>query len=596
MSAWIVFGLDHHAFDSDLEGKTARMRRGGYWLGMRWWLAAAFALVAAITAIAVVRVTAARSEDAFRRNAEEFAIGNSFGAAVRLASVADRASLESEATQIAQNRRVSLYLFDGEGRAVTPERSRGLRFADLPQADEALAAALEGRRFVGSSDDGAAIIVGLPLLSSTAEALVAYSVRPELREQLGIVRDESVEAALWAVLVGAGAGLLFAVFIGRRLGRIAQTASAIESGDFTRELSDRFPDEVGSLAQSVDRMRLRLEALVTTLREDKEQFEQLVERLHDGVLLVDSDGHLEYANSHARQLFRGAERGAGLDELLGEPELIGFMRALLDGRSPDETIYVLRDNKTLQVSGVPAHGRRDGAILVVADVTQRERTERAQREFVTNAAHELRTPVASIVTSIEMLQTGAKDVPERRDQFLDYIERESNRLTRLTRALLVLARAEAEQEPPRSERVTLGPVLERVAEDLEPHGPVNVTVQCDPDLTVATDPELLEQALHSVAQNAERHTKQGSIVIRGRQVDDAHVAVHVIDTGTGIDDAQPERLFERFYRGNGADGGFGLGLAIAAQSVRAVGGTIEIRANEEVGTTVEVVLPAGDAT
>jgi two-component system sensor histidine kinase VicK len=256
-------------------------------------------------------------------------------------------------------------------------------------------------------------------------------------------------------------------------------------------------------------------------------------------------------------------------------------------------LYIVREEKTLQVSGVPAHSRGDGAILVVADVTQRERTERAQREFVTNAAHELRTPVAAIVTSIEMLQTGAKEDPERRDEFLGYIERESNRLTRLTRALLVLARAEARQELPRSEQVSLGPVLERVAGDLEPAAPVHVAVDCDPDLTVATDPELLEQALQSVAQNAARYTTRGTIIIRGRQIDPAHVAVQVIDTGTGIRGTQRERLFDRFYRGSGRNGGFGLGLAIAAQSVRAVGGTIEIRSNEEAGTTVELVLPAG---
>jgi two-component system sensor histidine kinase ResE len=182
-----------------------------------------------------------------------------------------------------------------------------------------------------------------------------------------------------------------------------------------------------------------------------------------------------------------------------------------------------------------------------------------------------------------------------RDEFLAYIEHESKRLTRLTRALLVLARAEARQQLPQLEEVSLGPVLGRVAEDLDPAAAVAVTVDCDPDLTVAADPELLEQALHSVAQNAEKHTEHGAIRIRGRQVDAEHVAVQVIDTGTGIDAAEQERLFDRFYRGsNGKKDGFGLGLAIAAQSVRAIGGTIEIRRNEDVGTTVELVLPKGD--
>jgi signal transduction histidine kinase len=313
------------------------------------------------------------------------------------------------------------------------------------------------------------------------------------------------------------------------------------------------------------------------------------------VLLVDADGALEYANSHARQLFRDAKPGSNVDDLLDDPELVAFMRTLLAGTRPDEAVYVLRDDKTLQVSGVPAHGRADGAILVVSDVTQRERTERAQRAFVANAAHELRTPVAAIATSVELLQTGAKDDPVHRDEFLAYIEHESKRLTRLTRALLVLARAEARQQLPQLEEVSLGPVLGRVAEDLDPAAAVAVTVDCDPDLTVAADPELLEQALHSVAQNAEKHTEHGAIRIRGRQVDAEHVAVQVIDTGTGIDAAEQERLFDRFYRGsNGKKDGFGLGLAIAAQSVRAIGGTIEIRRNEDVGTTVELVLPKGD--
>jgi PAS domain S-box-containing protein len=394
------------------------------------------------------------------------------------------------------------------------------------------------------------------------------------------------------VLVGAAAGLLLASFIGRRLGRIAQTARAIESGDFSREVHDRFPDEVGSLATSIDRMRLRLDALVRNLREDKHQFEQLVERLHDAVLLIDSGGRLEYANSHARQLFGSPQPGTKIDELLDSPELIALTRALLAGETPEEAIYVLRSERTLQVSGVPAHGPAHGAILVVADVTQRERTERAQREFVANAAHELRTPVAAIATSVEMLQSGAKDDPDRLDEFLAYIEHESDRLTRLSRALLVLARAEARQEEPHSEQIALGPVLERVASDLDPADRVEVAVECDPDLTVTVDPELLEQALQSVARNAETYTTKGMITIRGQQIDSTHVAVKVIDTGTGVDAIHPERLLERFYRGtDGTNGGFGLGLAIAAQSVRAIGGSIEIRRNTGDGTTVELLLP-----
>jgi signal transduction histidine kinase len=106
------------------------------------------------------------------------------------------------------------------------------------------------------------------------------------------------------------------------------------------------------------------------------------------------------------------------------------------------------DGRTLELSGIPPADGGDTAILVVHDQTQKEQNERVQREFATNVAHELRTPLASIATAVEMLQTGAKDDPEARDDFLELIAREAARLTRLTRALLVLARADAGEEVP----------------------------------------------------------------------------------------------------------------------------------------------------
>jgi signal transduction histidine kinase len=81
-------------------------------------------------------------------------------------------------------------------------------------------------------------------------------------------------------------------------------------------------------------------------------------------------------------------------------------------------------------------------------------------------------------------------------------------------------------------------------------------------------------------------------VLRARRLEHGRVAVEVSDTGGGIGEVERARVFERFYRGNGRQKGFGLGLAIAAQSVRAIGGTIEIRENDDTGTTVEVQLPA----
>ena len=137
------------------------------------------------------------------------------------------------------------------------------------------------------------------------------------------------------------------------------------------------------------------------------------------------------------------------------------------------------DGRSLLVSGIPPAQGGDSAIIVIFDETERERSERVQREFATNAAHELRTPLASIVTAVEMLRTGAKDDPEARDEFLDVIAREADRLTRLTRALLMLARAELRDELPPPKPVDVGPLLDQVAASL-PKGAVSTSPSTAP--------------------------------------------------------------------------------------------------------------------
>jgi signal transduction histidine kinase len=356
-------------------------------------------------------------------------------------------------------------------------------------------------------------------------------------------------------------------------------------------VTDRFPDEVGSLATSIDRMRLRLDGLIAALRDDRDRFESLVDRLNDGVLLLDRSLQISFANACAAQVVpdRSLAAGRRLPEVWPDERVGEFAARLFEDGTAPIPLLVETGDRVVSVSGVPAGPGGESAILVLADVTQRERDERAQREFVTNAAHELRTPLAGIVTSIEMLQTGAKDDPAARDRFLDHIERESARLARLTRALLVLARAEARQEAPLTGDVPLSPLLHRVAESLEPRVPVRV--ECEPGLVTRTDMDLLEQAVQSVAQNADKFTERGEIVLRGVR-NGSGVVIEVQDTGSGIPQAERDRIFERFYRGAVGDrDGFGLGLAIASQAVKVLGGTIELE-SAAAGTTVRMRLPA----
>jgi PAS domain S-box-containing protein len=228
-------------------------------------------------------------------------------------------------------------------------------------------------------------------------------------------------------------------------------------------------------------------------------------------------------------------------------------------------------------------------------VTAREVTERvrAEREFVANAAHELLTPLAAMNAAIEVLQSGAKEVPSERDAFLADLEREVDRLGRLAQALLVLARVQATGESLHLRPVEIGPLVHDVALSVRAQTTVAVDVACDEALAVLAERGLLERALANLAANAAAHTSHGRIVLAARRDTDGLVEIEVRDTGCGMAAVERDRAFERFYRA-GARGseGFGLGLAIVHDVVRVLGGRVEIESEPDVGTVVRMKLPA----
>ncbi|MGH3061431.1 MAG: hypothetical protein ACRDNA_08480, partial [Gaiellaceae bacterium] len=168
---------------------------------MRWWLSFAFALIAAVTAAAVAQFFAQRSEAAFRERAQALAVGTSVGAAETVARAYRERDDQPQAVvrETAERQRLSLFVFDGDGRLLSAPRSRATDLGDVPNRLEALDAVVEGGRYVEPHDDGRVIVIGLRLRNAgEAEALVAHAVRPELAAEVAIARDKIVEAALLA--------------------------------------------------------------------------------------------------------------------------------------------------------------------------------------------------------------------------------------------------------------------------------------------------------------------------------------------------------------------------------------------------------------
>jgi signal transduction histidine kinase len=565
---------------------------------MRWWLGGAFVLIAALTAALVAAVASRQADRAVRANSEDVAVGKAVSAAFVVERALKQGDLDRTASLAAARRDLALFVFDRSGRLLTAPTSHGVVWANIPGGGAARAAALRDRRYVDTAERTGATLVALPLRRTAgARALVAFAPQPAAYgRSLSIFRHEVARAALWALLIAAAVGVLAAALVARRLGRIGSAAAAIAEGDFNVPLRPRFGDEVGSLALSIDRMRARLRASFDELRGERDRLGRLLEQLHEGVLAVDRAGRVQFANAAARELLAGVPLGPGsvVPSTLGEVELGELAAGLF---RVDAAIAEARveapEGRTLSLVGIPAIAS-GLALLVFGDISAQERRERAEREFVTNASHELRTPVSAILAAVEALESGAKESPADRDAFVELIGRQANRLARLTRALLVLARAQTHQGLLLLERVDLAPLLDEVAATSE--APGRVVVDCPQGLSVLAQRDLTEQVFANLLENALKHTQGDAVWLTARADGDAAV-VEVKDAGSGIPPRVQDRVFDRFYSGeNGLREGFGLGLAIARDAVRALGGRIDIESTVGRGTTVRIALAVDGAS
>jgi signal transduction histidine kinase len=391
------------------------------------------------------------------------------------------------------------------------------------------------------------------------------------------------QALIGAVVLGSLAGFLIAVAISHRVVSLARAAGEMAGGSFDAPLSVSGPDEIGDLARALDSMRASLKESFGVLTADRNKLAAIFDGLTDVVMVVDYEGPVRFSNSAAARL---------LDD---------------DGRPPEVVLPQLQRASEVGFSAHPALRIGDRAyamtarslpderavLAVLRDRTDELRRELAEADFVSNAAHELRNPLAGISGAIEVLQSGAKNDPGDRDHFLKRLGEDAERMNRLTQSLLTLARVES-RGAAESEVVDVPAAIRDVVAAVEAPRHLELIVDCEPDLAATGDPTLLRQVMIGLLTNAFKNTPPpGTVTVRGRRNRDGEVILEVIDTGTGIPAAEIERVFERFYRRSESrkQEGFGLGLAIARRMVDVMGGEIGAESVEGMGSTFWVRLP-----
>lgn len=414
-----------------------------------------------------------------------------------------------------------------------------------------------------------------------------------------------VAASLLALVVAGIISNLAVYRLAKTLKLLAHSAGKMVNGDLMERVHTPGHDEIAILGRSLDNLAGSLAEALRQLKQEKDLLGGILGSMQEGVLVLDRDNLIRHANPALR------------DMLMLDPEIIG--KSLIEGIRNAELMEVLNKSrlskdghaaemdlpglkpKRLQIVSRALQDEPDSLLAVFVDVTQIRRLENLRKDFVSNASHELRTPVASIRSAAETLQSALDDPDELESaqSFLQMIDRNATRLHMLVEDLLDLSRIESREFHLCWEDVALEPFVTRIFQTISPlASKKSITMECASGLakrTVRADPKALEQILSNLVSNAVKYSAPGCHVLVDAALEGDKLRISVIDNGPGIALEHLPRLFERFYRvdaGRSREvGGTGLGLAIVKHLTEAMGGRVGVESEAGKGTCFSFTLP-----
>ena len=405
-------------------------------------------------------------------------------------------------------------------------------------------------------------------------------------------------AAFFALLLALLFAVRFSNSLSRQIRLIGQFAKKrLEGGTIQMiECNRSAPPEIRELAGSIEEMTRKIEVNLRKKNERAAQLNTILESIDCGVLAVDNDNNVILINRYAME-----ELEVTGQEVLGKNVFLSVRSSALNefleaGRKQEcitvgERIFQLLANPILNGE------TRMGTAIIIQDITDSKRFEQYRSEFVSNVAHELKTPLTSIGGFVETLKSGAIEDRAAAQRFLDIIQQETERLNSLIRDILSISHLESLKEDEAlifDAGEPVRDVFELVRQKAE-EKQIMLALNQEKGVRVFADPFKIKQLLLNLITNAIVYNEPGGSVTVGLTESGGSVVYKVSDTGIGIPNEHLERIFERFYRvdrGRSRNlGGTGLGLSIVKHIVQFYQGDISVTSELGKGTEFTVRLP-----
>ena len=415
-----------------------------------------------------------------------------------------------------------------------------------------------------------------------------------------------IRVILFALLATVVLGFALASSITRPINDVTATVRKMSSGDFSEGVTVNSDDEIGQLAEMFNRMRERLSETLSEITGEKNKLSTIPEYMADGLVAVDLSGGIIHVNPAARTML-GLAPGDALpsnyDALMGHvSENIGLERIKGSCESSGAQDVFSYGGSTFAIHYdrfKDEDGEDIGIIILIQDITEQQKLENMQRDFVANVSHELKTPLTTIKSYTETLMDGAVEDVETAKNFLSVVDSEADRMNRLVKDLLQLSRLEQRQERMNYLETNVVALVRqcmvKVGMTAQQKGhQMNALFDEGINIRVLMDKDRMEQVLLNLLSNAIKYTPEGGRIDVDVESNGKEVQIIVSDNGIGIPEEELPRIFERFYRVDKARsrkmGGTGLGLAITKQIVEEHQGTITAESTPGRGTRFIITL------
>lgn len=452
-----------------------------------------------------------------------------------------------------------------------------------------------------------------PVKNSGTELMGVIYLEASLKstyEILNNIRRIVLNATIGAIVLTVLLAFVMARTITKPIRQVTAKTAELAKGEFGQPIEVKSNDEIGQLTNTFNYLSRRLKSTLTEIGNEKSKMEAIFNYMTDGVLAFNLNGELILYNTAADGMLQIPkenfvnirQHGLTFNEEL-QNAVVEALNSQTKLPNNNEMIISTASKQYLRVNFAPFRNENKeitGLVIVLNDVTEQEKLQTMQQEFVANVSHELRTPLTVVRSYVETLLEGALDDRGLSERFLNVIHSEAVRMTNLVKDLLELSQFDYQETKWKKTAFELNAIMpliyDKMVVNTKSKGQELSFSLTEEPLNLFADKERIEQVIMNIISNAVKYTDEGGHISVSTHKEGDLAVVKVKDDGMGIPKEDLPRLFERFYRVDKARsrelGGTGLGLSIAEQIVHAHKGSIEIYSDgPQMGTEVTITIP-----